>query len=320
MKGYRRVALICLVSAVVLLTAHLTWSFAATDTPPAFLPPAGESLEGKTPFRFAVVGDNRGNNTVFDEILARIKQDGANLVIHTGDIVERCTERQYEWILHELEEANLSVPFCAVPGNHDMTDAGTNPCLLYQRAFGPRRYWFSYGDTLFVGLGNYGKSCTEQDLDWLDSVLSRYRGSYKGCFVFTHVPPRDPRPGAGHALPEVLGEHVMEILKKHDVTALFAGHIHSYLEDEMDGIPIYITGGAGAERDEPIGPHHYLLCTVQPGGKLDVRKVDVPDRVNTDYPEYAFRVKFPVGASLVGVALLLLAGIVLVKNAFLRAG
>lgn len=318
MKGPRRAALACFVVAVLLMGVRLTWGVVQGDTPPAFLPPAGESLAGSTPFTFAVVGDNRGNNTVFDEILARIRQDEPRLVLHTGDIVKRCTPRQYEWILHELEEADLTAPFCAVPGNHDVTDTGTNRYLLYERAFGPRRYWFSYGDTMFVGLGSYGDTCREEDLDWLDKMLSRYRTSYGDCIVFTHVPPRDPRPGEGHALPPSVGDAMMDVLKKHDVTALFAGHIHSYLQDEVDGIPIYITGGAGAERVEPMGAYHYLLCTVEADGKLDVRKVDVPDRVNTDYPEYAFRVEFPINGSLIAAGVLLIAGVFLTKSVSVR--
>ena len=206
------------------------------------------------------------------------------------------------------------MPFCAVPGNHDETDAGVNPYLLYERAFGPRRYWFSYGDTLFVGLGSYGSTCRDEDLEWLDKTLARYRSGYRDCIVFTHVPPRDPRAGGQHALPEPLGDAMMNALKKHGVTALFAGHIHSYLEDQIDGIPIYITGGAGADRDEPMGPFHYLLCTVGADGRLEVRKVEVPDLVNTDYPEYALSAKFPVGASLIGAGVLLLAGIFLVRD------
>jgi 3',5'-cyclic AMP phosphodiesterase CpdA len=260
------------------------------------------------------VGDSRGNDAVFEEILARMKQDGVSLVIHTGDIVKHCSERQYEWILHELSEAGLTVPFCAVPGNHDVMDVAANGDLLYARAFGPRRYWFCYGDTLFVGLGNYDRILEPDDLDWLDGTLSRSRAGRKDCFVFTHMPPRDPRPGANHALAESAGEDMMKVLKKHAVTALFAGHIHSYLEDEMDGIPIYITGGGGAGRVEPAVAYHYLLCTVEADGKLGVRRADVPDVVNSDYPEYAFSVKFPIAAGLVGASVLLLAGIFFARD------
>jgi len=314
MQGRQRIALWCLIGAGLLLASDLAWWATHSQVPPGRLPPAGESLQGKAPFTFAVVGDNRGNNAVFDEILASIRQDGVSLVIHTGDIVKDCTDQNYEWILHELAETDLGVPFCAVPGNHDVGADGPDMYLLYERAFGPRRYWFSYGNTMFVGLASYGETHRQEGLDWLDETLSRYRGGYEDCIVFTHVPPRDPRAGRHHAQSESGGEAMMSLLKKHSVTALFAGHIHSYLEDEMEGIPIYITGGAGAERVAPVVAYHYLLCAVQPDGKLEVRKVDVPDVANTDYLEYAFRVKFPVAASLVGAGVLLLAGIFLARD------
>ena len=264
-----------------------------------------------------MVGDSRGNSIVFEEILASIKREGVGLIIHTGGIVKRCTEQQYEWVLHEPDEEHLPVPFCAVPGNHHVTEASANRCLLYGRAFGPRRYWFSHGETLFVALGCCDEECRPEDLEWLDRTLGRHRSSYTDCCVFTHFPPYDPRRRGGRPRPGSAGEKMMKVLQKHNVTALFAGHIHAYLEGDVDGIPLYITGGAGADPDEPVGPFHYLLCTVEPSGKLEVRKVDVPDRINYDYPEYAFRAKFPAGASFVGVGILLLAGVFLSKDAFL---
>ncbi len=317
MKTRHRVALYLLVGAALLLAARAAWSLAHRQRARAFLPPAGESLEGAAPLRFAVVGDSRGNSIVFEEILASIKQEGVGLIIHTGDIVKRCTEQHYEWVLHELEEEHLSVPLCAVPGNHDVTEAGAHRSLLYERAFGPRRYWFSYGETLFVALGCCDEECPLDDLEWLERTLGRHRSSYTDCFVFTHFPPYDPRRRGVRPRPGSAGEKMLDVLQKHNVTALFASHIHAYLEGDVDGIPLYITGGAGADRDEPMGPFHYLLCTVEPSGKLEVGKVDVPDHINRDYPEYAFMTKFPVGASLVGVGVLLLAGIFLGKDAFL---
>ena len=88
----------------------------------------------------------------------------------------------------------------------------------------------------------------------------------------------------------------------------------------MDGIPIYITGGAGADRDKPIGPYHYLLCTVNEKGAFAMRKVDVPDVANTDYPEYAYWVKYPLEQTLVLSVLLLVAGTLLAWRGFREAG
>lgn len=315
MKVYQRLAMACLTLAALLSIAHIVWTAVHNDMAPAMLPPAGEAIQASAPYTFAVMGDNRVNTSVFESILTGAQRDGARFIIHTGDLVGRGTKNQFEWLLGELQEVNLSVPFCAVPGNHDLT-MGPNRRLVYERAFGPRQYWFSYGDALFVAFDDSDGKCSPEDLQWLDSTLARLRPQYGLCFVFTHIPPRDPRPNGAHDLSEDAANALMAVLTKHTVTALFAGHIHTYLEDTVDGIPVYISGGAGATRDEPIVPYHYLLCTVNGKGSYQVRKVDVPDVTNTDYAEYVYWVKYPVEKSLAVSVLFLLAGMAFVWRSF----
>jgi len=319
MKTYRRLALSCLTLAALLLGMLIVWSVSHGGPPAALLPPAGEGLPAGGPLTFAVLGDSRGNNTVFDHVLEAARRDGARFILHTGDIVHEATPAQFDWVLQEIAELGLKVPLCVVPGNHDLARGTTTPGLLYERAFGPRRYWFSCGDALFVALDDVTNHCDKRDLQWLDETLAGLRPRYKECFVFTHVPPRDPRPGREHCLSRQSGEALMEMLKSHDVTAVFAGHIHSYVEDRIDGIPIYITGGAGAERDVPVGPYHYLLCSVDEGGSLSARKVDVADVPDAEYAEYAFRTKFPPELVLVLGGLFLLGGLLLTWRGFRHA-
>jgi 3',5'-cyclic AMP phosphodiesterase CpdA len=320
MRVYLGLALICLTLSGLLSGAHIAWTLAHSDTPPAVLPPAGEALQGRAPYRFAVMGDSRGNNSVFELVMAGAQKDGAAFILHTGDLVRDCSRSQFEWLLEELQEMDVKVPFCTVPGNHDLTKTGANRRLFYERAFGPRQYWFSYANALFVAFDDAAGHCTPEDLQWLDGTLARLRPQYDECFVFTHIPSRDPRPNAEHALPEDEANALIAVLKKHSITAIFAGHIHTYLEDKVDGIPVYITGGAGADRDQPMGPFHYLLCTVNEKGALEVRKVDVPDVANTDYAEYVYWVKYPVEQSLAASLVFLVAGIALAWRSYRLAG
>ena len=295
--GRRCRAAVCwLAAASVLLALGAIRVQAALEGPPPVLPPAGEVLQGEAPFRFAMIGDSRGNTCVFEAILERIAADDVSFVLHGGDIVQSYSRAQFQWVLHELAEEELGVPMCFVPGNHDIDDGADEArrYRFYTASFGPRRYWFSYADSLFVAFDNATERCTEEDLAWLDRTLGRLRDDYKSCFVFMHLPPRDPRPGHNHALqPDTGADELIQLLAEHDVTAVLASHIHSYAEDEVAGIPVFITGGGGAELEEPDDRHHYLLCTVGDDGALSVEKVDVSDQPNTDYPEYVLRVKTP---------------------------
>lgn len=308
-----RKALYCLTAAGVFFAGHFTWTLVNGEAPPAIVPPAGQVMAGTVPFRFAVISDNRGNMSVFEEALAMIKEEDPSLILHAGDIVKRYNPRHFDWLLHELDEENLTVPFCPVPGNHDIDWTARdmkNRYRLYNRAFGPRRYWFSYANALFVAFDDSDERCSSGDLKWLDSVLERFRGRYELCFVYMHVPPRDPRPGCNHALKAGEADKLMPILKKHDVTAVFAGHLHYYAEDEIEGIPIYISGGAGEKKDAGEA-HHYLLCSVDASGRFTVERRDLSHRIDTDYPEYVFRTKFPDGVVLLGAVGLLLTGVVM---------
>jgi len=77
------------------------------------------------------------------------------------------------------------------------------------------------------------------------------------------------------------------------VSAVFNGHIHSYIEDNVDGMPVYISGGSGAKLEKPSDRNHYPACTVELGGTFHVRRQNVEDARNSDYPEYAHRADFP---------------------------
>jgi len=125
--------------------------------------------------------------------------------------------------------------------------------------------------------------------------------------MYMHVPPVDPRPGESRQIGNGRDE-LADILRKHDVTAIFASHIHSYLEGNVAGIPLYISGRGGASLERPgAAPHHYLLCSVATDGTLNVQRKQVHCRPNSDLIEYTFRTRFPTFPILfAGVALLLL--------------
>ena len=303
-----------------LLACYLLW-FMTTRDPPAILPPAGETLPGEPPFRFAVVGDNRGNMRVFEEILAGVKGEDVRFIIHTGDLVSRCTPENFWWVLHELGEAELDVPFCATPGNHDLVDGPEDTVARtsqYTGAFGPRQYWFACANTLLVAFDDADARYTAEDLRWLDRTLERLRSRYAACFVYMHVPPRDPRPGKSHALEEGAAD-LIRVLKKHRVSAVLAGHIHAYVEDDLDGIPVYITGGAGAQLVEEAKGYHYLVCTVRRDGSFDMQTRYVAARPDTDYLEYSWWTKFP-GKTVLFLAAGLLAAAVLCGGSWPRRG
>ena len=325
-RGFRRVrdrgrAQVALGAAAVVAFGLFAWNLAlgvvksATSSP--ILPPAGHRVEARGTVKFAVVGDSRGNMSVFEKILLEVAATDVSFIIHTGDIVHRPTQANFRWVLHELHEARLRIPICFVPGNHDVDNDAPDPqarCALYTAAFGPRRYWFAWGDALFVAFDDSARRCTAADIQWLDRLLAKRRGQFRSCFVFMHLPPRDPRPGSNHAL-KAGAEELVATLKKHSVTAVFASHIHSYLEDRLGGIPIYISGGAGARPHEPYVGNHYLLCTLSPDGALTVERRAIARTANHDAWDYFLMVRWPDRAAAWASLGVCVAGLVVVVAA-----
>jgi len=307
----RRGRIFCVSAGVLLLGVCALWFWLDAESPPPILPPAGEIMEAEAPFRFVVVSDTRGNMAVFEEGMARIKEMGVAFILHAGDIAERLNERQFNWVLHELDEMDLRVPFCAVPGDHDTGERLPDPqgrYPLYSSAFGPRRYWFAYGNALFVAFDDSTEIITAENFAWLDETLNRYRAGYEPCFVLFHVPPRTA--GIRHTLSEEDSSKLMRLLSRYKVSAAFTGHLHSYAHYELEGVPVYSTGGLG-EEGPPGEPHGFLVCNVAPDGSFSVEKRDVPLQPNTDYLEYALRVKFPPFSVLLGGVGLLLVGVLM---------
>jgi len=266
-----------LLSGLVLLIAHVGWLIAERGTPHPILPPAGEVIAGKAPLTFAVVGDTHCHTAVLDQMAEQAKQEGTMFVVHVGDLTDHGDARGYEWVLHELAESASKLPFCPVPGNHDCADKTPNAkerYAMYSNAFGPREYWFACDNALFVALDDSTRSVQPADVEWLDETLGRLRAQYKACFVFMHVPlghaPTPTRPG-----PKDRGDLLAEILNKWNVTAVFCGHIHTYIQDTIGNVPRYISGGGGGRLEVPGESHHYLLCRVGTDGRLTVEKKNV---------------------------------------------
>jgi hypothetical protein len=227
-------------------------------------------------FSFAVLGDNKGDRSVFEPLLRDIDHDREiQFAIDDGDLVQKGTNSLYRRFLSQVQE-NLAIPFLTAIGNHDLNHGSNNN---YQEIFGPTYYSFQVGKGYFIVLD----AITEAGFDkaerqWLEKELQKGQ-ALKARFVFMHVPVFDPRGGTYHkSLPDKDQKDLLDLFRRYKVTHLFASHLHGYFSGVWAGVPYTITGGAGGRlqgKDPGHFFYHYLKVHVR-DGKADVmlRRID----------------------------------------------
>ena len=216
-------------------------------------------------FSFAVFGDNKGNSSVFEPLLRDIdRRMDIAFAIGVGDLVGSGKIGQYRYLLNQIQKY-LTIPFVAVPGNHDFNKI--NGFSNYRQVFGPTYYTFQIGQAYFIVLDSTKESSFDKaELRWLDDELQKAQTS-KVLFVFMHIPPFNPRGGSGF-LPEKDRKDLSDLLRRYNVSHLFASHVHGYFSGVWEGVPYTVTGGAGGRlqgSDPEYFFHHYIQARVNNG-------------------------------------------------------
>ena len=254
------------------VTVSPTPAYTATPTPtlaitPTYTPtPSGAGLE----WIFAVCGDSRDGPAIYRRVLEAVATDGSRFLVHTGDLVNRGTEAQ--WQAFQESMADFPLPFYPVPGNHDGLIGSLDGYLAYSGA-PAAHYSFDQGSVHFTLADSHNGGINRAELAWLREDLSATTQPLK--MVFLHHPPFDPD-GTDHIM-AYGNDAFMALMVEQGVDTVFAGHVHAYAQEERDGVVYVITGGAGAPlytEDHPQAFPHYLRVTVQ-GEQVSIEVVEV---------------------------------------------
>ena len=85
-------------------------------------------------WRFVFLGDNRGNDSKFKEILQRAQDLNPLFILHGGDIVENGTAAELSHFLDVVKSVKGLPPLFVVRGNHEANAA------LFERMIGPLNF------------------------------------------------------------------------------------------------------------------------------------------------------------------------------------
>ncbi len=237
------------------------------------------------PITVAVAGDPQSGGA-WPAVAAAMERTRPDLVIIAGDlVVDGLVETQWhDTFLKPAANLLACVPCRVVPGNHDRYSPLLKELFGHE---GARCHWSQRtGGALLIGIdGGADFSPGSDAAGWLERTLTRDTPSL--AFVIGHYPAYSSRNHGKLAddrrvlewTSRTAREHVVPILLRHRVTALFAGHDHGYERSELpQGLSAIVTGGAGAgtypKRSNPreqnpyskvfATQHHYSLLRVEP--------------------------------------------------------
>lgn len=210
--------------------------------------------------------------TLYDDLVERVNAMNPAFVVHLGDTTDPVpVSPHYESSARAFHQASrvFSMPYHLVPGNHDIGEK-IHPALpkineavsitksaidLYEHHFGPQRYSFEHEGCLFVVVNtllfNSGLEQEQEQWDWLSETLSDNAG--KRIFVFAHYPlylAEKDEPDFYDNIDEPGRSRVIDLLKHHQVEAYYAGHVHNFFYDYLDGTHHIVLPSTGIIRTD----------------------------------------------------------------------
>ena len=227
-------------------------------------------------FSFAVLSDSESQKgiipPVYRNMIKDINESEADFLVHIGDFTGKGLDSEYQEFVEYMSN-NLDIQYYVAPGNHDiLQDKETKD--TFKKYFKNLYYSFDYQNAHFIILDNsnnkYGFDNTQ--LEWFKNDLKD--NQEKQIFIFMHRPidiPYANKIDISDGATKVAKESYVnfrELLKKYEVTEIFAGHIHIYFSYRLEDVPVIITGGAGSEPNLPFWEsmnsfNHYIMAKVR---------------------------------------------------------
>ncbi len=268
------------------------------------------------PFRFLLYGDTRSNPSAHAAIVSAMRREGADFVVHTGDLLaDGRSDRQWNDFFAIERDLLRDTVFIPVVGNHELRNSSRIGIENFRRYVNcpppdaPRPeldYVVRFGNVQMILANAYDDWTSAPMRLWLEEHLAQARrdGPNDFLLVVTHWGMHSSGPHGENRSLRAAGLPAM--FRRYGVDLVVAGHDHVYERGEEHGLRYIVTGGSGAplythrtEHDYTrvfAAQHHYVRVDAE-GDKLEFTAVR-PDGTVLDH----FVIRHPQGRARVADA------------------
>ena len=180
--------------------------------------------------------------------VAKVNEINPDAVVFTGDQVHHA-DNQVEWSAFRTAVSAMSkdVKVFHLPGNHDVRIWENDVDMeTFEERFGKGSFEYEDGKVKLVGINTnfikHNNYAENTQFEWLEGVLGKKRG--QTTLVFGHHPffLKDIDEEDGYfQIQKNKRKIYFDMFRKHDVDAVFAGHLHDNAAGEYKGIPSVTT-------------------------------------------------------------------------------
>ncbi len=197
---------------------------------------AGMEHVSPSDFTFVVLGDSRGNDSIFKKALSLAKTYQPLFILHGGDYSDKGSDGETDHFLSLINSSIPDVPLFVVIGNHEIRK-------VFEEKIGPSNFSLDSARLKLrvIAVDNASYALKAPEFSYLLNQLATKR---ENTFVAMHVPPKTKR-WSWHTFSDGATE-LENALAQNGVKVAFYFHVHLYDRDDIKGVPSIIAAGAGA--------------------------------------------------------------------------
>ncbi|MDZ7825836.1 MAG: glycosyltransferase [Gammaproteobacteria bacterium] len=221
------------------------------------------ALADREALSFAVVGNIDNSVGIFErQMIPMINAAEPDFLVSTGNAVSGGGEDKYRALYRTL--GHLEMPWLLTVGENESSLLGA---IHFRDHFGPGFFSFEAGNSQFLFLDSTDVESFPFQTIWLRERLEEPGPRHRFVFISEPLLPPTREPpmelNRERLLTPDFRRRVLELLRRHSVTAVFSGDLHLFDEQREDGVRQVITGGAaGLVVDRTGSDYHFTLVRV----------------------------------------------------------